>query len=218
VAGDNEGVMQLLIGNKNWSTWSLRPWLAMKRAGLEFEEVKVPLRLEDTPDVIRAAGSPSAKVPVLIDGHLKVWDSLAICEYLDERFPEARLWPAERVSRAHARSATAEMHSSYPSLRSQCPMDITLRTTLEPSEDTQKDIRRIVELWRDLRSRHAADGPFLVGGWSIADAFFTPVATRFRTYGVDLVQYGDDGVAQAYADLLLSQPEFLEWEKAAAGE
>lgn len=210
--------MRLMIGNKNWSTWSMRPWLVMKRAGLPFEEIRVPLRLEDTPNVIRAAGSPSAKVPVLIDGDLKVWDSLAICEYLAERFPQAALWPDDAARRSHARSATAEMHSSYGPLRSQFPMDITLRTRLEPSEETAKDIRRIVELWGALRGRYAAGGPFLTGGWSIADAFFTPVATRFRTYGVELSAFGDNGQGQAYADLLLSQPEFLEWEEAAAAE
>lgn len=210
--------MRLMIGNKNWSTWSLRPWLVMKHAGLPFEEVKVPLRLEDTPDVIRAAGSPSAKVPVLIDGDLKVWDSLAICEYLYERFPDAVLWPDDRMKRARARSASAEMHSSYGPLRNQCPMDIALRTRLELSEDTEKDVRRIVELWRDLRGRYGSGGPFLVGEWSIADAFFTPVATRFRTYAVDLARYGDDGTAQAYSDLLLNQPVFLEWEAEAVKE
>lgn len=210
--------MRLLTGTKNWSTWSMRPWLCLVRARADFEEVMVPLRLEDTPEVIRAAGSPSARVPVLIDGGLTVWDSLAICEYLAEKLPAVNLWPADPAARALARAATAEMHSSYNNLRKECPMDLKLTTKLEISEDTQKDVRRIVELWRDLRGRYAGEGPFLVGAWSIADAFFTPVATRFRTYGVDLSRYGDDGTAKAYADTLLATPEFLEWERGALAE
>lgn len=210
--------MRLLTGTKTWSTWSMRPWLCLKRAGIAFEEVMVALRLEDTPDLIRAAGSPSARVPVLIDGDLAIWDSLAICEYLAEKYPAATLWPADSTARALARAATAEMHSSYNHLRKECPMDLKLITELEISEDTQKDVRRIVELWRNLRGRYAADGPFLVGAWSIADAFFAPVATRFRTYGVDLSRYGDDGTAKVYADALLATPEFLEWERGALAE
>ncbi len=216
--GDNEDVMQLLTGTKNWSTWSLRPWLVLVRAQIPFEEVMVPLRLEDTPDVIRAAGSPSGRVPVLIDGELKVWDSLSICEYLADKFPDAALWPQDPMARADARSAACEMHSSYMPLRNQCPMDLKLTTTLELEDDTKANVRRIVELWRGLRARYAKDGPFLTGAWSIADAFFTPVATRFRTYRVDLAGYGDDGTAKAYADLLLSQAEFLEWERGALAE
>lgn len=209
--------MELVIGNKTWSTWSLRPWLALKRAGAAFEEIAVQLRREDTAEQI-AALSPSGKVPALKDGDLTVWDSLAICEYLAERFPEARLWPADPVKRALARAAACEMHSGFASLRGECPMDLKLETEAELSELTHKDIRRIVALWNDLRGRFAADGPFLVGEWSIADAFFTPVATRFRSYGVILSSYGDTGPAGAYAETLLQQPEFIEWREAAMAE
>ena len=209
--------MKLVIGNKNWSTWSMRPWLVAWRAGLAFEEVMVRLRWEGTTDEI-LAHSPSGKVPALIDGDLIVWDSLAICEYLAETNPGASLWPADPVARALARAAAAEMHSGFPAVRNECPMDLKLRTTAALSEATEKDIRRITALWSDLRGRFAMDGAFLAGPWSIADAFFTPVATRLRTYGVQLSDYGDQGAAAAYAETLLRQPEFLDWENSALEE
>jgi glutathione S-transferase len=159
--------------------------------------------------------SPSGKVPVLRDGALLVWDSLAICEYLADKFPEAALWPADIEARALARAASAEMHSGFPSLRGECPMDIGLRTVTELAEATRDDIRRIVALWNDLRGRYGAHGPFLLGAWSIADAFFTPVATRFRSYGVRLSDYGDMGAAGIYCETLMETPEFLEWERLA---
>jgi glutathione S-transferase len=154
---------------------------------------------------------------VLKDGDLTIWDSLAICEYLAEKFPAAKLWPDDAAARALGRAAAAEMHSSFASLRGECPMDLSLRTELALSEATHADIRRIVALWSDLRGRYASGGPFLLGAWSIADAFFTPVATRFRSYGVGLSDFGDTGSAGAYSEMLLEQPEFLEWEKAALG-
>lgn len=209
--------MELVIGNKNWSTWSLRPWLALKRTGQPFDEVMITLRQPDTADRI-APHSPSGRVPALKDGDLTVWDSLAICEYLADRFPEAKLWPADLTKRALARSAAAEMHSSFGSLRGECPMDLTLEHSVELSELTHTDIRRIVALWCDLRGRYGADGPYLVGEWSIADAFFTPVATRFRSYGVVLSDFGDTGPAGAYCETLLGEPDFLEWRAAALAE
>jgi glutathione S-transferase len=174
----------------------------------------VQLRETGTSEEV-ARRSPSGRVPVLIDGDLILWDSLAICEYLAERFPAAKLWPDDLAARALGRSAVAEMHSSFPSLRGECPMDLALRTEVELSEATHDDIRRIVKLWNGLRDRFAANGPFLLGAWSIADAFYTPVATRFRSYGVQLSDFGDKGAAGAYGELLLEQPEFLEWEAAA---
>lgn len=208
--------MQLVIGTKNWSTWSLRPWLVLKRLAVSFDEILIELRQEETPERI-LPWSPSGRVPCLIDGDLRIWDSLAICEYLAERHPQ--LWPADSAVRAIARSATAEMHSGFASLRSECPMDLTLRENKELLEATEKDVRRIVALWRNLRARYGGQGPFLFGQWSIADAFYTPVATRFRTYGVVLSSYGDDdGAASAYVETLLSQPEFLEWEAAATAQ
>lgn len=202
--------MELLIGDKYWSTWSMRPWLALKRTGAPFNETLIRLRTEPTPENIRAAGSPSSLVPVLKDGALVIWDSLAICEYLAETQPRAKLWPADPAARALGRSAAAEMHSGFASLRGECPMDLTLQTSAELSEATHKDIRRITELWSDLLARFG--GPFLLGEWSIADAFYTPVATRFRSYGVQLSDYGDQGGAAPYWQRLLATPEFLAWE------
>ena len=207
--------MEIIIGNKAWSTWSLRPWLALKRTGEAFTEIPIALRQADTNDKARAAGSPNGMVPVLKDGESVVWDSLAICEYLADRYPAARLWPEDAARRALGRAAAAEMHAGFASLRGECPMDLAVRTEVELSEATHTDIRRIVALWTDLRARFAADGPFLLGHWSIADAFYTPVATRFRTYGVMLSDYGDTGPAGAYNETLLNTPEFKEWEAAA---
>jgi len=205
-------VVKLVIGDKLWSSWSMRPWLVAVRAGMPFEEVRVKLRRDDTAGQI-SAYSPSGKVPVLIDGDLVIPDSLAICERLADLNPG--LWPADPVARALARAAASEMHSGFASLRSECPMDLSLRTTLELTESTQNDVRRIVSLWSGLRRRFGDAGPFLTGTWSIADAFFTPVATRFVTYGVELADYGDDGSARDYVDTLLATDEYLAWEGAA---
>ncbi|MEO8113395.1 MAG: glutathione S-transferase family protein [Phenylobacterium sp.] len=205
--------MELVVGTKKWSSWSLRPWLVARRAGADFTETVVELRQADGVSEAEIRGhSPSGLVPALKDGGLTVWDSLAICEYLAESHPG--LWPKDPAARALARAAAAEMHSGFPSLRGECPMDLE-RTPhdAELSELTHKDIRRIVALWSELLARFG--GPFLAGDWSIADAFYTPVATRFRTYGVALSDFGDTGAAGAYAQRLLQQPEYLEWEAAA---
>lgn len=210
--------MEIVIGTRAWSTWSLRPWLVLKRIGVPFRETRVALRQEDNQtEAAIAPHSPSRLVPVLKDGDLAVWDSLAICEYLAERYPEAKLWPADPAARAMARSAAAEMHSGFVPLRQECPMQLEEAVRqAELSAPTQKNVRRIVELWRDMLERFG--GPYLAGEWSIADAFYTPVATRFRTYGVDLAAYGDDGIAQAYVERLLSDPAFIEWEALAVAE
>ena len=208
--------MEILIGDKNLSSWSLRPWLALKRTGAPFQETMIRLRDPSTYDEIIAAGSPSGLVPVLRDDGVTVWDTLAICEYLNDKIPAARLWPTDPTRRALGRSAAAEMHSGFASLRGECPMDIVRRTQVDVSEATARNIRRIVALWADLLKRFG--GPHLMGEWSIADAFYTPVATRFRTYGLRLTDFGDDGAAGAYAARLLETPEFLEWEKAALAE
>lgn len=200
--------MELIIGTKRWSSWSLRAWLAMQRTGAPFTETLVPLyEGEVQPEL--AKHSPSRLVPVLKDGELVIWDSLAICEYLHERFPAARLWPRDPELRALGRSAAAEMHSGFQALRGECPMDLRVRTRAALSEQTQAEVRRMVRLWSQLLAR--SDGPFLLGEWSIADAFFTPVATRFRSYGIDPA--GDaGGIAAAYATRLLHTPEFRAWE------
>lgn len=208
--------MELVIGTKAWSTWSLRPWLVIRRSGLPFEETLVALRQEEnrTREAI-LPHSPSGLVPALKDGDLTIWDSLAICEYLAERAPQAALWPADPAARALARSAAAEMHSGFQALRQECPMALDEPPRPgELSEAAKANVRRIVELWRDMLGRFG--GPFLAGEWSIADAFYTPVATRFRTYQAPLAELGDaDGAAAAYVERLLATPEFLEWEAAA---
>jgi glutathione S-transferase len=206
--------MEIVIGTRKWSSWSLRPWLALKQTGAPFTETLITLREVGVSEAI-AQHSPSGKVPVLKDGDLTVWDSLAICEYLAERFPGAKLWPDDPVARALGRAAAAEMHSGFPSLRGELPMDLTLRTSIDLSEATATDVRRIVALWSDLRGRFAGAGPFLLGAWSIADAFYVPVATRFRSYNLMLSDFGDKGLAGAYCEALLETPEFLEWERAA---
>ena len=207
--------MELIIGTRKWSSWSLRPWLALKRTGAEFSETVIALRETGVTEAI-AKYSPSGRVPVLRDGDLLIWDSLAICEYLADKFPKAALWPADLERRALGRAAAAEMHSGFTSLRGECPMDLALKSQADLSEATQVNIRRISELWNDLLARFG--GPFLVGPWSIADAFYTPVATRFRSYGVKPSDYGDPGAAGAYVEALLETPEFKEWEKAALAE
>ena len=209
--------MELVIGDKTYSSWSMRPWLVLKRAGAEFTETVVRLNRPETSAAL-ALHSPTGQVPALkVDG-LTLWDSLAICEWAAERYPEAALWPADPTARALARAASAEMHASFRSLRGELPMDLSRREHRTITPITETDIRRVTRLWTELRRRSAAEGPFLLGGWSIADAFFTPVATRFRSYGVHLSDYGDVGEAGTYAEALLAEPEFLEWERGALME
>ena len=201
--------MELVIGTKAWSTWSMRPWLVLKHTGAPFTETLIALRQESGRSAAQIElHSPSGLVPVLKDGDLTLWDSLAICEYLAERFPG--LWPDDPAARALARAAAAEMHSGFQSLRKECPMALEATPrAVGLSEPTQVDVRRIVTLWSDMLRRFG--GPFLAGPWSIADAFFTPVASRFETYGVTLSDYGDAGLAGAYAARLLQRPEYLAW-------
>jgi glutathione S-transferase len=204
--------VELAIGDKRYSSWSMRPWLALKRTGQPFTETLIRLRREETRADILKAGSPTGQVPFLRDGEVVIWDSLAISEYLAERYPEARLWPVDITARAMGRAAAAEMHAGFHSLRGECPMDLAMQETVALSEATETDIRRLVALWTSLRGRFEGRGPYLLGEWSIADAFFTPVATRFRSYGVRLSDYGDRGAAGTYAEALLESPEFKAWE------
>jgi glutathione S-transferase len=204
--------MEIVIGTKAWSTWSMRPWLVLKKSGAPFSERLVRLRQGTGTEEAIAPHSPSGLVPALHDGEVVVWDSLAICEYLAEKFPHAGLWPADPAARAQARAAAAEMHSGFSSLRGECPMDLAKEPHVtELSEATHKDIRRIARLWSEMLERFG--GPYLAGPeWGVADAFYTPVATRFRTYGVVLSSYGDTGPAGAYCERLLERPEFLAWQ------
>jgi glutathione S-transferase len=156
--------------------------------------------------------SPSGKVPALKDGDRVVWDSLAILDYLAEKHPEKSFWPKDEAARAEARSVSAEMHSGFATLRNEMPMDLLSRLPSPPiGKALEADIRRIVAIWQRCRGRHGAKGPFLFGSFCNADAMFAPVATRFRTYGVDLSNFGDDGTAQTYADTILALPAMAEW-------
>jgi glutathione S-transferase len=210
--------MQMVIGTRKWSSWSMRPWLVARHAGLDVEDILVALRTTETSATLKPY-SPGEQCPVLIDGDVSVWDSLAICEYLADRYPQKALWPADPVARALGRSACAQMHSGFQSLRGECPVDLAAPIqTLELTEATASDVCKLVRLWRELLGRFG--GPWLLGaGWSIADAFYIPVATRLRTYGVDLAAHGDDaGVCAAYVDRCLNDADFLEWERLALAD
>ena len=209
---------RLVIGDKNISSWSLRPWLAMRAAGIPFAEVNVKLRQPELQaDILRY--SPSGRVPTLLVDGLAIWDSLAILEYLAEAHPEAKLWPEQREARALARSAAAEMHSGFAALREHCPMELLARLPMATLPDpVAADVRRIVASWRDCRRRYGGAGPLLFGAFSAADAMYAPVASRFRTYLPDLAPYGDDGAAQAYVDALFALPAMAEWEAGARRE
>jgi glutathione S-transferase len=214
--------MKLIIGNKAYSSWSLRGWLAAKQSGLHFEEITIPLYGAEWEETKREMGeiAPSqGRVPVLWDGEAVVWDSLAILEYLAERHPELRLWPRDEEARALARSVSAEMHSGFVTLRNDMSMELLARLPTPPiSDELARDISRIVAIWRETRTKHGAGGPFLFGAFSNADAMYAPVATRFRTYGVDLAAFGDDGTAASYAETILALPAMAEWTEGAEAE
>jgi glutathione S-transferase len=205
--------LTIYLGNKNYSSWSMRPWLALKHTGAEFEEVVIPLR-EATTRATILSYSPSGRVPALKHGDLTVWDSLAICEYLAELFPEAKLWPEDRAARAQARSISAEMHGGFAALRNHLPMNI--RSSFPNrgvTPEVQADINRIAAIWIQCRTRYAEAGPFLFGHFTIADAMYAPVVTRFRTYRIPLEE-----LAQSYADALWALPAVQEWAAAANNE
>jgi glutathione S-transferase len=198
--------LTLIIGNKNYSSWSLRPWLFLKHHGIAFEEVRVPLYRDDSAARI-AEFSPAGKVPVLLDDDLTVWDSLAILEYLAERFPQTQGWPASPVERAKARSLAAEMHAGFTYLRSQCGMNCRREPAAKAlPEVVYKEFERIGRIWRDCREAYVGDGPWLLGRFGILDAMYAPVALRFHSYRL---QAGP--VAQAYVDTVLSHPAVKEW-------
>jgi glutathione S-transferase len=202
---------KLVIGNKNWSSWSLRPWLAMKRFGLPFEEICVRLRSDDTRAQILQY-SPSGKIPALQDGSLVVWDSLAILEYLADRHTELPFWPRDAKARAIARSVSAEMHSGFQALRQSCPMDmLAVKPADELPEDVRLNAQRVIAIWKECRNAFGTRGPFLFSEFSVADAMYAPVASRFRTYFRELQSLGDDGTAARYVETIFAMPEIDEW-------
>ena len=212
--GNAMSELTLAIGNKNYSSWSLRPWLAMRHAGIPFEERLILLFEENWEEAI-AAISPSRRVPVLLHGGRAVWETLAIVEYVNELFPKAGLWPADREARAHARAVANEMHAGFTALRNHMPMNLR-RGDLKGKgrgPGVEDDIARICEIWRDCRARWGADGDFLFGAFCAADAMYAPVVTRLDTYGVDL-----DETCAAYSRAMLSLPAFAEWREAALRE
>jgi len=197
--------MQLIIGNKNYSSWSLRPWYLMRRTGIDFDETCLRFGVDFAARIGEYSGA--RRVPVLIDGDRHVWESLAICEYLAERFPEKRLWPADVGERAWARSIAAEMHAGFGALRDALPMNCRAADRrVEIGADVARDIERIQAVWRECRETFADAGPWLFGAFSVADAMFVPVASRLRTYGIDL------GTAESvYVQTVLGDPVYLQW-------
>lgn len=196
----------LVIGNKNYSSWSLRAWLAFRKANVHVELKRLPL---DTPEFAKEIRdySPSGRVPVLIDDGRKVWDSLAICEYVSENMDEGHLWPRNYVERGYARSISAEMHSGFAALREQMPMNARATGRKVPmTPELEADINRINEMWVDCRQKHITHGPWLFGYFTIADAMYAPVALRFHTYGVQL-----DPLAEQYMHHVLSDADVQSW-------
>ncbi|WP_407334059.1 glutathione S-transferase family protein [Enterovibrio sp. 27052020O] len=197
--------MKLIIANKNYSTWSLRGWLALRGFNIDFEEVELELFTESFyAEITKHSGA--AKVPVLVDGDIAVWDSLAISEYVNDRYLNGKGWPQDIAQRAKARAMSAEMHSGFNALRNEMPMNIRGRRKITPSEGCLKDIARIDQIWAEQMKEFGEKGGWLFGEFSIADVMYAPVALRFVTYGVAL-----SPLAQAYSDLVLSNPAVQQW-------
>jgi glutathione S-transferase len=205
--------LHLTIGNKNYSSWSFRPWLALKVAGIPFEETVIPIYEPGSREKFLAL-SPAGKVPILQDGAVTVWESLAILEYAAEKFPDAALWPADAAARAHARTIAGEMHAGFLPLRRQCPMNMwrpVKKLTL--SDETAANVARIDAMWADCRARFGGGGPFLFGRFGTADAMYAPVVSRFHTYAVEV------GPASAsYMQAMMALPAWQEWYAAALSE
>lgn len=201
----------LILGNKAYSSWSLRPWIALKQAGVPFEEKVIPIYMDGSAEAIRVY-SPAGKVPILKDGDLTVWDSLAIIEYVAEKHPT--LWPADARARAVARSISAEMHSGFVPLRKLCTMNLRRHyPCFELNDDVRENVMRIDTIFTETRNEFGESGPFLFGEWTAADAMYAPVVTRFKTYDIKL-----SDVAQAYCDAVLALPAMKDWYAAAAAE
>jgi glutathione S-transferase len=209
-----EGVaLTLVIGNKNYSSWSMRPWIAMKAADIAFEEVVISLNAPDFKERVSKI-SGTGKVPALDDDGIHVWESLAILEYLSERFPAARLWPADLAARARARAISSEMHAGFVPLRRACPMNMWRPVKRrELDEEAIANVRRIERLWRECRERYGAGGPFLFGLFCAADAMYAPMVARFHTYDVEV-----DAATRAYMAAVMALPAWAEWKEAALKE
>jgi len=204
---------KLTIGNKNYSSWSLRPWIAMKVAGIAFDEEVISLDAQDFKSRVSKI-SGTGKVPALVDGDAQVWESLAILEYLAEKHPDARLWPADPAPRALARAIAAEMHAGFVPLRRHLPMNMwrpVMRREL--TAEVESNVQRIEAMWTDCRTRYGAGGAFLFGGFGAADAMYAPVVSRFHTYAVEV-----GAVAGAYMDAVMALPAWGEWRTAALKE
>ncbi|MFD0917638.1 glutathione S-transferase family protein [Pseudahrensia aquimaris] len=198
--------LHLVIANKLYSSWSLRAWLLLRAFDIPFRETVIAMYKPDTREKILAY-SPTGKVPVLMRGDMKVWESLAIVESVAEWFPDKAIWPTDEAARAHARAAASEMHAGFMGLRSACPMNLT-KTFLpkDRGDAVVADVQRLGELWGDARNRFGADGPYLYGGFSAADAMFAPVVSRLRTYGIEISPQ-----MQTYADAVWDHPAFVQW-------
>jgi glutathione S-transferase len=206
--------LKLVIGNKNYSSWSMRPWLALRANNIAFDEIFIPLYTGEADKKRILSFTHSGKVPALIDGDITIWDSLAIIEYVAEKFPETRLWPEDRAGRAHARSISAEMHSGFAALRNECGMNLHRPVrAIALSDEALANIARIEQIWLECRARYGKSGPFLFGAFGGADAMFAPVVHRFRTYAIEVAPD-----AKAYMETMMSQPAFQEWTSAGLTE
>ncbi|MBZ6378257.1 glutathione S-transferase [Pacificimonas flava] len=207
--------MRIILGNKRYSSWSLRGWLAMKQSGQDFEELVIPM---DTPEWAEKKADPalmpSSRVPTVWDGDIAVWESLAIIDWLSDRYGQTAYWPVDGAARAFARSIAAEMHAGFTALRRQCPMDVcSSYRTFRLEEDARRDAERIEQLWTKAREDYGDGGPYLFGAFGAADMMYAPVAMRFRTYGIDLT-----GAAATYQTAICAHPWITEWCDAAAEE
>ncbi len=205
--------LKLILGNKNYSSWSLRPWIAMRHAGIAFEEEVIPLYEPGSRDRILKY-SPAGKVPILIDGDMTIWESLAILDHIAERFPKAQLWPSDPKARAHCRAVSAEMHAGFGPLRRYCPMNMRrVNRKRELTAEVAADVRRIEEIWTDCRRRFGDGGPFLFGAFSAADAMYAPVVSRFSSYAI-----GMGAACEAYMAAMIALPAWQEWQSQGVAE
>jgi glutathione S-transferase len=205
--------LKLILGNKNYSSWSLRPWIAMRNAAIPFVEEVIPLYEPGSAERM-AAYSPTGKVPVLLDGDMVIWESLAILEHVAERFPKAQLWPADPKARAYARAIAAEMHAGFVPLRRQCPMNMRRESRrLKLTAEVEANVRRIEQIWTECRERFGDGGPFLFGAFGAADAMYAPIVSRFSSYAIEV-----GAVGEAYMAAVMALPAFVEWRDAGIAE